>query len=237
MRQSAAASLRAKAAAWAFGATSATHLVAQIWGNPALITATKALLMPLLAANLLARAPAPERTIRLMLAGLGLSWLGDVMPGFVPDEYSFVTMVGFFLLAQGAYVTAFAPYVRRRFSTAERGPILAAAAAYGLALVALCRWCLPQAGPLAVPVVVYGLVLGAMATSSTAVNRLAGLGGLVFFVSDSLIALNAFAPGYDWAGHHVAVMGTYIAAQALLVAGVLRAEQPGGLSPIRPQER
>jgi len=75
------------------------------------------------------------------------------------------------------------------------------------------------------PVVVYGLTLTAMAVLATGLGRLTGLGGALFMLSDSLIALKAFR---EWDGRalSMAVMGTYAAAEALLVMGIVRQTAP-----------
>jgi len=76
-------------------------------------------------------------------------------------------------------------------------------------------------------VLAYGLLLGAMAVLATGVNPLVWAGGALFLVSDGLIALNAFAPWWDLPLQGFWVMLTYIAAQLLIVLGVLRAVTVG----------
>ena len=63
-----------------------------------------------------------------------------------------------------------------------------------------------------------------MAVLATGLGRLAGLGGAIFMLSDSLIALGAFR---DWSGRglSVAIMATYAVAQALLVIAIQRFRQ------------
>jgi uncharacterized membrane protein YhhN len=73
-----------------------------------------------------------------------------------------------------------------------------------------------------VPVLVYGALLGTMAVLATGVNLLTAVGGALFLVSDGLIALDAFAAGFDLPAQGFWVMATYVAAQSLIVAGVLR---------------
>ena len=77
-----------------------------------------------------------------------------------------------------------------------------------------------------VPVLLYGACLGAMAVLSTGVNRLTAVGGALFLVSDGLIALGAFVVGFGLPLQGFWVMATYLAAQALIVAGVLREQAP-----------
>lgn len=180
---------------------------------------TQALLMPLLAALLVLRTAWPRtRLVRLTLLGLGLSWLGDTLPRFVGDDAAFLVMVGCFLLAQLAYVAAFAPYARR--AAWRRRPWLLAP--YVLAYVGLAVACAPGAGALLGPVLVYGLCLVTMAALATGVDVRAGIGGAIFLVSDALIALDAFVPGLEVSG--AAIMVTYVVGQVLLVGGVLRAD-------------
>ena len=94
---------------------------------------------------------------------------------------------------------------------------------YVAAVAGLVAACAGGAGGLLVPVLVYGALLGTMAVLSTGVNGLTAAGGALFLVSDGLIALDAFASGFALPGHGFWVMATYVAAQALIVAGVLRA--------------
>ncbi len=213
----------------AYGVVVVIHLVAQVAGPEWLRVGTQVAAMPLLALALLARTRAPRgHLVGWLLAGLGLSWLGDTAPKLAGDS-SFLVMVGFFLLAQVAYVVAFWPErarsVLRRGSRAWPVPLVG----YLVVLALLMVWCVPGAGALLVPVVLYGLVLVAMAVLSTGVHPLTAAGGALFLVSDGLIALEAFAGWYTLTGHGVAVMSTYLAAQGLLVAGVVaRGDRPSG---------
>lgn len=188
--------------------------------QPAAVTQIAA--MPILAIALW-RSGVRSRLTGWMLLGLGFSWLGDTVPRFLTGDGAFLAMLGEFLLAQLAYIVAFAPLWRE--SIAGRGGrvwLLPYAAVFaGLVLA-----CLPGAGGLAPAVVVYGLLLVTMAVLSSGVDRLAWIGGALFFASDGIIALNRFA---DWwplsgAAQDILVMTTYLAGQALLVVGVLRRE-------------
>jgi uncharacterized membrane protein YhhN len=92
--------------------------------------------------------------------------------------------------------------------------------AYAAAFCALLVACAPGAGGLLVPVIVYGVCLTLMAVLATGVHPLTGLGGAVFFVSDGLIALDAFATWYAPPAPGFWVMSTYVVGQALIAAGV-----------------
>ena len=73
---------------------------------------------------------------------------------------------------------------------------------------------------LVVPVVVYMIVISAMAVGSIASGSpVAIAGAVVFMVSDSLIAESRFVRARSW--HSVGIMVTYHAALAGLVLGQL----------------
>ena len=211
----------ALAAAGLYALVTLVHLIAQLTGPGWLEMWSQILAMPVLALVLWTWTRAGRgRLVRWTLVGLGLSWLGDSAPNLA-GEHSFIVMVGFFLLAQVAYVIAFWPFRARgiavRGSRAWPLPLLA----YLVVLLVLLWWCVPGAGALAGPVVAYGTVLVAMAVLATGVHRVAAIGGALFVLSDSLIALNAFADGYSISWQGLAVMSTYLVAQAMLVYGVL----------------
>lgn len=176
------------------------------------------LAMPLLAAAVATATRWPRgRLVTWTLVALGCSWLGDTLPATSDGDAAFLLMVGGFLLAQVAYVVAFAPDARR--SVAYRRPV--GLVPYGVVLVVLVGACAPHAGALLVPVAVYGGVLVAMAVLATGVSRLAGVAGAVFVVSDGLIALEAFVPAWHLPGQDVWVMVTYLAAQGMLAVAVV----------------
>ncbi|MFC8733972.1 lysoplasmalogenase [Luteimicrobium sp. NPDC057192] len=192
----------------------AVHLVALLTHADTLAAVTQGLLMPLLAVVVLAASTRPlARVTRWALVALGLSWLGDVLPNAASGDDAFLLMVGSFLLAQAAYVTAFWPDRRR----VRAVTVACYAVAFGV-LVAICA---PHAGSMLAPVVVYGLMLTTMAVLSSGLGPVAALGGAVFFVSDGLIALGHFAGHPTGTAGGVAVMSTYAVGQALLAAGVL----------------
>jgi uncharacterized membrane protein YhhN len=208
-------------------AVTAVHLLTQLMGWSGVADATQVLLMPLLAGVLWCQTAAPRgRLVALILTALGFSWLGDTAPKLADGDPAFLVMVGFFLLAQITYIVAFLPYRRRSVLHTNR-PWLAAYVAVVVVLVAAC---VGGAADMLVPVLVYGACLGTMAVLSTGLNLYAAVGGATFLVSDGLIALDAFVPGFGLPAQGFWVMATYIAAQMLLVAGVLR-EQKDAATP------
>ncbi|MFF8376797.1 lysoplasmalogenase [Streptomyces sp. NPDC015661] len=191
----------------AFGLASTVDLVSLLAGAELGHQIAKPLLMPLLAAYAVTRgAPKP------LTAALLLGWGGDVF--LLSDaDWAFLVGMGSFAAGHVCYLVLFG---RRRTSPAL-GALYAAVLAGTVALL----WPdLPA--ELRIPVAGYSLLLTAMAYRSSALGLLAGLGGALFLLSDTLIATGVAewpqlpAPDF-W------VMLTYIAAQYLLTAGALRA--------------
>ncbi len=218
---------RGTAALTAYLVVAVTNVGSLALGIDTLANLTQWLLMPLLLAAFLVTPPAAShplpRLSALTIAALAFSWLGDAAPDLTSGDASFLAMVGAFFVAQLCYIGAFRSSWRR--SLASRSPALVLP--YAVAFVVLVLACAPNAGPLLAPVVAYGLAVTVMAVLSTGLNRAAALGGALFMVSDSLIALGAFR---DWGGRplSVAIMATYAVAQLLLVAGIqaYRRNQP-----------
>lgn len=205
-----------------FLAATAVHLAAQLFAGQALRDWSQALLMPPLAVAMWTWFPA-GRVRGGVLVALVFSWVGDVLPKLVPDDVSFLAMVGGFLIAQLVYVIVFLPWVRATFrAPAGRRRLLLAAVVYLPLVVILSLMLVPHAGGLAGPVVIYAVVIGAMAICAVAVHPVAAAGAALFVVSDAMIGLNAFWPLYGLPGHGFWVMLTYIGAQAVLVLGIGR---------------
>lgn len=209
-----------------FGLLALAHLGIQLLGPGDWSRPTQVFLMPALALVLVAavhrpggrlRDRLPHRLLGLALIALVFSWLGDTAPAFASGDAAFLLMVGFFLVAQVVYVVAFWPYRAESVLYRRRALILPY-----VGFVALLVWlCAPHTGGLLVPVLLYGLILGLMAVLATGLNPWVATGGALFLVSDALIALRAFVPGFDLPQNGFWVMGTYIAAQTLIVLGLL----------------
>jgi uncharacterized membrane protein YhhN len=205
----------------AYAVVAVANLAALATGADALADWAQWLLMPVLAVAFLAltrHVPGLDpRLRRVTLAALGFSWLGDLLPHLAPQGAAFLVMVGCFLLAQITFIVGFLPHWRRSVLVSSRPT----AALYAVVFVALIAACAGAAGPLLVPVVVYGFTLTSMAVLATSLGRVTGIGGALFMLSDSLIALEAFR---DWDGRllSMTIMGTYAAAEAFLVLGISR---------------
>ncbi|MET9534048.1 MULTISPECIES: lysoplasmalogenase [unclassified Streptomyces] len=173
----------------------------------------KPLLMPLLAALVYARG-APG----LLVAALLLGWGGDTLL-LIGADPAFLAGMALFAAGHVCYLVL--------FGRGRTNPYLGAG--YAVALAATAAVLLPALpGGLRIPVAGYSLLLTAMAYRASGRGPVAGLGGALFLVSDTLIATGiADLPQPPLAGFWVMV--TYLTAQSLLAAGVIRYE--GAASP------
>lgn len=149
-------------------------------------------------------------------AALGLSWLGDV--ALISDPLLLAGM-GLFGLAHVAYVVTF---LRIGDLTAARRPrwLPVPYVAWWVATVAFLTWgSVPTLT--AVAAGAYATLLLVMAWLATRISRLTAIGAALFVVSDSLIGLQL--GNVEMPLHGVLVMSTYLAAQALIVGGLLAA--------------
>ena len=197
------------------------HLVALGSGAPGPAAWTQVLLMPALAVVLLVL-PADDRgpAWPWALGALAGSWVGDSLPRIMPEDWQFLSMVGGFAVAQVLWIIAFTRVDRGRPPAAWTLLLVVVA-------IALLSVTVPHAGILAPAVVVYGLLLFAVAYLAAGHGLVGGLGGALFILSDGLIALGAFRPEMvDWAGRDLVVMATYVAAQALFVTVILLTRSP-----------
>lgn len=209
----------ARAVLACFLALAALHLAVQLLGLHTWDRPSQVLLMPALALTVLADTERPRpRLVTLVLAALFFSWLGDGLPALAGGDAAFLLMVAGFLGAQVVYVCAFWPYRARSVLLRRRWLLVP----YVGAVAALVWVCAPHAGGLLWPVLLYGLVLGAMAVAATGVNTWTAVGGALFLVSDALIALRTFVPDFGVPQDGFWVMVTYVTAQALIALGVLR---------------
>ncbi|MEU5342556.1 MULTISPECIES: lysoplasmalogenase [unclassified Streptomyces] len=202
----------------ALGLVTVVDLVSLSAGYETGHTAAKPLLMPLLAVY--ARVCGGPR---LLVAALLLGWGGDVLLLF-DAEPAFLAGMASFAAGHVCYLLLF----RRTAAVAGKRPPRArgtwpAAAAYALALVTTVALLWPGLpADLRVPVAGYSLLLTAMAYGATRLGLLAGVGGALFMLSDTLIATGVA----DWPQlprPDLWIMITYIAAQYLLARGVLEA--------------
>ena len=154
-----------------------------------------------------------------ILAGLGLSLAGDVFLMLPADR--FIAGVAAFLAAHLAYLTAFTSVVPWAASPATFTVIAVVVAGI---LMALWR-SLPAR--MRAPLVVYAVVLGAMAAQAISQAFVLGstaatagaVGAALFLASDTALVLNRFARPFRFAP--LVVLGSYYSAQVLIAISVM----------------
>lgn len=229
---------------WAapFWAVTGVHLAAQVGqalgvpGAAVVAPVTKTLLMPalgvVLGKGLLAARDgasvrtdpggAPDRRIPwwpFAAVAVTFSWFGDLA---LIDPDLFLAGVGLFGVAQVSYAATFVRAGDPR-RTAGRPALLAPYAVWWLGLAGLF---LATGGltPFVGAVGTYGLVLGSMAYLAHRISPATATGAGLFVLSDSLIGLRG--AGLELPGHGFWVMATYLAAQWLIVRGLLGVAHP-----------
>lgn len=189
----------------AFFAACAIDLAGVLAGLPLAHLVAKPLLMPLLAGYAAAR-----RGPRLLIAALLCGWGGDALL-LAGSGTAFLIGMGSFAAGHVCYLFLFGK---------RRGSLLTALLyAAVLATFVTVIWDGLPSG-LRLPLTCYSLLLTAMACRSGVLGRYAAAGGALFLLSDALIATGIAGlpqlPAPDFL-----VMLTYVAAQFLLVIGVL----------------
>lgn len=198
-----------------FVALSVIHILLIALGNDVMVAATKPLLMPMLLLGFLAATPMVNRLIvGLIVGGIVASWAGDVLLQS-PGSMGFLLGLAAFLVAHLFYIGA--------FLMLGTGRVKIWVWAYLMWYGALLALLSPGLGALVVPVIAYGAVLGTMAILSTRVNAVVGWGGLLFLLSDSILAMDRFMPGFALPASDFVIMTTYLVGEGLIAYGVVRA--------------
>lgn len=216
--------MRTKLIFWVFIGVSIANLVAQVLDSEELIRFTKPALMPLLLYYIYesSKGKVTMKVLLLCLAVL-LSWFGDLALMYGAEQIYFMMGIGLFLLAHLMYIIVLRQSVYQpiKFDPLKVLP-------FALYAVALFKFLIPTAGDLAIPIFVYGIVISVMAatarlregSTSQESYRWSLYGAALFVVSDSVLAIDKFYGAIPMVG--VWVMSTYIAAQLLLVKGILK---------------
>lgn len=198
----------------ALPAVAIVHIVALASGQEWLSLLTKPFIMLVLALALVWSIRRLTAAAVTALVAILCSWAGDIAL-MIPGQLAFGVGILFFMLAQAGYVVLFVRHLRTR----KRPP--AWALVYVVWLVAGVALLSQQdMGALYPAVVLYAIVIGAMAAASTMTTPTIAVGGALFLVSDSLIGLDRFVPAVTvWAADEI-IMATYAAGQGLIVWGV-----------------
>lgn len=208
---------------------SLVHLPAEFMGWFSIVFWTKILLMPSLWLAMWSGLQKPEftRPVQWATAALIFSTAGDV---FLLNEKSAHQPV-FFYLGLGAFLMAQVSYILAFIRSGTRRPSALWTAAYLIYFAGFMWLLLPELAPsLLVAVVFYGLALTAMAWNSWRTLQSTGqvnwiqysavAGAVLFLISDGLLAFNRFKTPLPHAGFWI--MLTYIAAQYLIINGIIK---------------
>ena len=211
--------------------TGALELVAIVGDFDFLHHIAKPLLMPMLAMSYWLVVKNSSRELNwIILISLFFSWLGDVFLMYqVNNPIYFMLGLGSFLVAHVLYIICYVKMSNANEVDKDKRPRLAR---YDLFIVliwmTLITVLFPVLGEMKIPVVLYSMTITGMAL--TALHRYQKTttqsfwmvmgGALIFMLSDSMIAINKFLEPIPLA--NVLIMLTYIAAQYLIVSGLIK---------------
>jgi uncharacterized membrane protein YhhN len=171
-----------------------------------------------------------ETRSHVFIRALFFSWVGDVLLLFSSRaELFFITGLIAFLISHLLFIQA---YRQHRYSNVDKELLGTQKVRYALPIVlastGLIVILFNSLGPLQIPVMAYALVLCVMVL--TALFRygrtnsqsfwMVFTGAGLFMISDSMLAMNKFLSPIAGAGFMI--MLTYIAAQYLIVNGLIR---------------
>jgi uncharacterized membrane protein YhhN len=187
----------------------------------------KALLIPVLAViYAVSVKPENNQNHTFMFMALFFSWCGDIILELPFDgSIWFIAGLGSFLLAHVMYIILFLKSPGENTVLKNKQYLIIPVLVYGIILGA---WLWDGLGTMRIPVMAYTIVILTMVIA--AINRLGKVsktgyflvlaGAILFTLSDSAIAINKFGHHFNHAGH--IIMSTYIAAQFLIVKGYLK---------------
>jgi uncharacterized membrane protein YhhN len=173
--------------------------------------------LPIWTLALVAYLEAPTGIKRPLALSLAFSGMGDFALN-TPQEMAFPIGMAAFLLAHLCYLWIFSRTLRKWADLdLSRRVVLGLIAVYAITMGVVV---LPKTGSLLPAIAVYFAVLSLMAAASFAslAPRWTRMGAVLFVISDTLIGIDKFLMPIEF--RHLAVMGTYYAAQFLILAGL-----------------
>lgn len=199
----------------AFGVVAVVHLVLNGADADPWDSITKCFLAPLLLAWVI-----EQKGPRLIAAALAFCFLGDL----------FLELDDLFVVGMAAFALGHICFIRFFISRGAIGQIQRKAwipVVFVLAAIAMIAYAWSGLESGLRPVVpVYALLLVGTAATSLATDIRAGIGGVLFLISDGLILLGeADKIDKDVAGTGLAIMATYILAIFFLTTGILNREK------------
>lgn len=168
---------------------------------------------------------------KLLLTAILFSWIGDIILLFSSKgEIYFIMGLVAFLISHVVYI-----FVFTNQKTTEK-PLNKSILRIGIGLICSYLFLMvlvlfPKLGALKLPVLVYAIVISSMLLvafkGSLSWKKPAGttvlLGAILFVSSDSILAFNKFYQTIPF--NSFLIMSTYIAAQYLIVNGILKLNQ------------
>ncbi|MFI5426857.1 lysoplasmalogenase [Aeromicrobium sp. UC242_57] len=198
----------------AFGIVAVVHLVLIGVDVQPYQSISKCFLAPLLIAWVI-----EQRGPKLLVAALVGCFFGDL---FLEFEDLFTAGMAAFAIAHICFITFFVQ--RGALDRLKRQPwIIVIGLAAGIGLIA---WAWGGLEPGLKPLVpVYALLLLGTASTALATDVRAGIGGIMFLVSDGIIALNEAGRIGDGVGTSLAIMVLYILAIFFLTTAIVFREK------------
>ena len=166
----------------------------------------------------------------LMLLALLFSWAGDVtleIPG--QSAGLFITGLLCFMITHILYFAVF--YITPGRSIGPKKLFLLILPVYLFGVGLLC-YLYDDLGDMRLPVIVYtAILLSMLAAAITRINKVSRLsfylvliGAALFFISDSLLAINKFS--HPLPNSTLLIMSTYVTGQFLIVLGYIKQYNP-----------
>ena len=201
-----------------------------VLGSDALTFILKALIVPSLLVFFLATKARPAyMEDKFIIAALIFSWLGDILLQFKHGgELFFLIGLLAFLMTHIFYTIVFFGAAGEFIFFKSKKPLILIIIVYGSLTIYTI---LPGLGNMQIPVTIYGLIITGMVIAALSrfgkVNDqsylLVFLGALLFLISDSLIAFDKFKQAFPFS--EVLIMGTYLAAQFMIILGIIKQEK------------
>lgn len=210
---------------------SAIHLIGIIIKQPLLADVTKVLLMPLLLGHVIALPNRKFIGLNLLVIAILFCWAGDVLLMFTENnELFFLLGLAAFLIGHIFYMLTFNKMADKNSIGKPLQPLF-----YLIPLlfaVSLLIVLFPNLGEMKVPVIAYAIVISFMCVAAmrrwqrTDIPSFVTVltGAVLFIFSDALIAINKFHTPFNAAS--LLIMITYIAAQYLIITGLLKHVHP-----------
>ncbi|MCP4883597.1 MAG: lysoplasmalogenase [Flavobacteriales bacterium] len=201
---------------------SITDIIAIINDNSLWQTISKPLIIPALAAFYVAGSKSRNK---LYILALIFSFLGDVL--LLDKSNLFLFGIAAFLITQLLYIAIFS----KGLANSSLGKKIGALFPFSLFFILLIRILKPGLNDFLIPVIIYGLAISLFGSVSllrylvkkNGTSMVLLIGAILFILSDSMIALNKFHEPRAY--YSVSIMLTYILAQYLISAYMLKSEK------------